>query len=326
MLIGKEKLKCYAGIFKRLRYFDGLMLKKEDFEAEQYYFHEKARLHNRLHGDGVVWGLQLTLKNIPIEGQDDIAKLHIEPGFALDCAGNEILVRESHRVDVEGKLRTLQHPGETVDAVPTLWIGIAYCEYKSNPEPQHHILPDDGNPQPSQCSRVREGYQVWICTEDELSECCKAKAAHYASPEFHEGADCLGMWKCCSEDCPIILGRVRDYQDAATLSIDSTFHPLMVQNTWEKQKQRMLHIACKELDWVDLSAVINQTAEVAEKWIVDNGLEEGKRLEIAALEAEPNLMVRIGKAISCVKKNSKIDLIIDPHGYVLFALPQEGGT
>ena len=44
MSISKEKIKCFAGIFQRLRYFDGLMLKKEDFEAEQHYFREKAKL------------------------------------------------------------------------------------------------------------------------------------------------------------------------------------------------------------------------------------------------------------------------------------------
>jgi hypothetical protein len=46
--------------FKRLNYFYGQMLGANDFRAEQDYFREKMKLHNRcLHGYGVVCGLKV---------------------------------------------------------------------------------------------------------------------------------------------------------------------------------------------------------------------------------------------------------------------------
>ena len=46
--------------FKRLNYFYGQMLGAADFRAEQQYFREKLKLHNRcLHGYGVVCGLRV---------------------------------------------------------------------------------------------------------------------------------------------------------------------------------------------------------------------------------------------------------------------------
>ena len=45
---------------KRMRYFDGLFLKQEEFNLEQNYHIRMRRLHNRhLHTQGIVWGLDL---------------------------------------------------------------------------------------------------------------------------------------------------------------------------------------------------------------------------------------------------------------------------
>ena len=47
--------------FDRLTYFYGQMLHARDLQAEQSYFREKLKLHNRcLHGWGVVCGLEVT--------------------------------------------------------------------------------------------------------------------------------------------------------------------------------------------------------------------------------------------------------------------------
>ena len=58
---GKAKHVC-AEIpeFERLNYFYGQMLGAADFRAEQAFFREKLKLHNRcLHGYGVVCGLEV---------------------------------------------------------------------------------------------------------------------------------------------------------------------------------------------------------------------------------------------------------------------------
>src|SRR5262245_12368229 len=47
-----------APMFDRLNYFFGQLLSANDFRAEQQYFREKIKLHNRyLHGHGIACGL-----------------------------------------------------------------------------------------------------------------------------------------------------------------------------------------------------------------------------------------------------------------------------
>jgi hypothetical protein len=70
---------------QRVRYFTGQVLGEDDFNTEQNYFIQKHRLHNRhLHGWGVVNGLEVSV--------DKSNVVHVSPGVAIDCAGNELLV------------------------------------------------------------------------------------------------------------------------------------------------------------------------------------------------------------------------------------------
>lgn len=81
---------------KRNNYFAGKQLTAEDFQAEQHYFLETLRRHNRsLHGFGAVAGLKVHRKGSRIE---------IEPGVALDCLGNEIVVGELVSVNLAADL------------------------------------------------------------------------------------------------------------------------------------------------------------------------------------------------------------------------------
>src|SRR5258705_3984219 len=69
---------------KRLRSFTGQVLTAASFELEQKYFREKLKRHNRaLHGFGIVSGLKVI-----VEGGEII----VEPGLALDCQGNELVI------------------------------------------------------------------------------------------------------------------------------------------------------------------------------------------------------------------------------------------
>src|SRR5258705_10631612 len=52
--------------FDRLNYYYGQLLSAPHFLAEQAYFREKLKLHNRcLHGYGVVCGLEVTVESPP---------------------------------------------------------------------------------------------------------------------------------------------------------------------------------------------------------------------------------------------------------------------
>jgi hypothetical protein len=72
--------------FRRPRYFDGRLLSVADLQLEQEYHREHARLHNRLlHGWGVVSGLEVRSSG---------GTIIVEPGVALDSAGDVIVLRE----------------------------------------------------------------------------------------------------------------------------------------------------------------------------------------------------------------------------------------
>lgn len=69
---------------KRSGFFSGRLLTPEDFEREQHYVREKLKRHNRtLHGFGIVSGLKVKMNS---------GQIVVEPGLALDCEGNELLI------------------------------------------------------------------------------------------------------------------------------------------------------------------------------------------------------------------------------------------
>jgi WD40 repeat protein len=91
-------ISCDLPTQERLHYFTGQFLTQRDFQDEQNYFIGKHRQHNRyLHGYGTVCGLKVVQHPNP-DCRDRFVIL--EPGFALDCCGREILVREQIYIDV----------------------------------------------------------------------------------------------------------------------------------------------------------------------------------------------------------------------------------
>ncbi len=75
--------------FERPRYFCGQLLTDKDLDAAQRYVIEKNKLHNRyLVGTGVVCGLA-----VRCDPCDECA-VTVEPGHAIDCCGNDIVLCE----------------------------------------------------------------------------------------------------------------------------------------------------------------------------------------------------------------------------------------
>lgn len=74
----------------RTRFFSGRLLTAADLEREQRYVREKLKRHNRtLHGFGIVSGLKVRM---------NAGQIVVEPGLALDCEGNEILIETPQSV------------------------------------------------------------------------------------------------------------------------------------------------------------------------------------------------------------------------------------
>src|SRR5688500_10760918 len=89
---------CTARTPTRNHYFTGKLLVERDFTDEQRYVMEKLRLHHqRLHGSGVVCGLQIVEHETP-SCRDRYVVLR--PGSAIDCCGKDILVVEPEVLDV----------------------------------------------------------------------------------------------------------------------------------------------------------------------------------------------------------------------------------
>jgi hypothetical protein len=121
---------------QRLRYFHGQMLAAGDFQAEQAYFVEKLKLRNRcLHGYGVACGLQVS----PVPSSDPCStisdphqpRVTLHPGVAVDCLGNEIVIRHDTEVELfpllsEQDLATF-HDGDC------LYLCVEYCARAAGP-------------------------------------------------------------------------------------------------------------------------------------------------------------------------------------------------
>jgi hypothetical protein len=148
---------------ERVRYFTGQLLDEADFLEEQHYHVEKARRHNRmLHGWGVVCGLCVRPGAAGWE-------LTVEPGYALDPYGNEIVVGDEVTVDLcteddegnavspcaqpdvqRGRVRSERSPGRR------LYLAIRYAECMTHPVPVGDSV---------EYSRTRESFAIRALTE-----------------------------------------------------------------------------------------------------------------------------------------------------------------
>jgi hypothetical protein len=146
---------------ERIRYFPGRLLGEADLAHEQLYLLDKARRHNRmLHGWGVVSGLRVR------EGPagDEVT---VEPGYALDPNGDEIVVAD----DVIVPLRREDEDGNAVSPCAEadrrkrvrrkrsrdepLYVAVRYAECATAPVPAGESV---------EHGRTRESFAVKLLT------------------------------------------------------------------------------------------------------------------------------------------------------------------
>jgi hypothetical protein len=152
----------YNDYIKRARYFHGMLMTDRDFKEEQLYHNRKRKLLNQtLHGWGVVCGLKVKPTTTP--GPNIV----VEPGLALDCHGNEILVCEAQTIDpcvkpsphaeVQAGLCDAYKIDAQPHTDPTLYVMIKYKERITDPVP---VYAPGGSCEEKVCdySRTQEGY------------------------------------------------------------------------------------------------------------------------------------------------------------------------
>ena|SRR5437762_8778802 len=99
---------------ERPRFFPGSELAPEDLELQQQYFREKLKRHNRvLHGFGIVSGLKVMVKS---------GEILVEPGLALDCEGNEIILGTTESIVLR-----------PADNWPTAFVNLRFVEECAKP-------------------------------------------------------------------------------------------------------------------------------------------------------------------------------------------------
>ena len=157
-----------------------------DLELEQQYFREKLKRHNRsLHGFGVVGGLEVSIND---------GKIHLSPGLALDCQGNEIVVGDRLAL-------TLPHDS---DGRGTTLLGIGYFEKETDP------VPVPGSPE-LQNSRIAESFAVVFQNEN-----TNRGHRHLQS-----------RWQACGKAHPLTIARLR--LSLGYWRIDRRYHPPSVK-------------------------------------------------------------------------------------------------
>jgi len=100
---------CEMQEFERPRFFAGQLLTEDDLQQLTNYVVGKNRLSNRyLFGDGVACGLDVE------KHPCDEGVIIIDPGYALDCCGNDVLLHCRKELDINvlaRELRTRQADG-----------------------------------------------------------------------------------------------------------------------------------------------------------------------------------------------------------------------
>lgn len=153
--------------FERPRFFAGMILSAEDLQAEQQYHDNKRRMHNRcLHGCRVACGLEVDLHKNTV---------YIEPGMALDCHGNEVVVSEPAEISLPPRKRRF-------------FLTIAYSETATTPGPGFSC---DHESEKLEFSRIQESFKLGWTARDPLADhnCQK------------------GAWVTCGRSHPIAIAK-----------------------------------------------------------------------------------------------------------------------
>ena len=139
-------------LVSRNNYFLGKLMTARDFFAEQYYMNYRRRLGNRfMSGVGIVAGLNVFLV--------DDKSFSLEPGFAIDYYGREIVVGQA-RVR---KLNLIKGFEELKDE-SVIYLCIRYKE--SFEESTFSVTSSSNSESEKQFNRIREKFELFLTKEE----------------------------------------------------------------------------------------------------------------------------------------------------------------
>jgi hypothetical protein len=194
----------------RVHYFPRQLLTADDMVAEQRYFREKLRRHNRfLHGWGVVCGLEVR----PAPTDDAPWRVQITSGMALGPYGDDIYVSESVFLDLArcGPGTTtdpctpnqLRRPDTATTGGP-VFVAITYAECVARPV---QVMPAGCACDEAACeySRIRDSFRVEC-----LPELPASHQPGEASPSLCDFINTPQLVPClpCPPDTWVVLAQV----------------------------------------------------------------------------------------------------------------------
>lgn len=157
---------CLYGPFTRNHYFTGKLLVERDFNDEQLYYMDKHLLHQqRLHGTGVVCGLQVVQYENPNCRDRFVC---IQPGLAIDCCGHDILVKRKECIDIT-QFDSYKKLAQTAGRLPH---SIQICiRYRECPTEEVPVLYDECGCDSSACApnRILESYEFDLIVDPVLT-------------------------------------------------------------------------------------------------------------------------------------------------------------
>ena len=130
----------------RPRFFNGMFITREDLETELRYLRIKNKLQRRADGQGVVWGLGIRRQG---------SAVCVQPGYALDCCGNDLTVTSIYPVDAATLLSDPAICNLITGRQQCLHLLLEYIECPEEPRPVHGD-PCYGSSSACEMSRVRE--------------------------------------------------------------------------------------------------------------------------------------------------------------------------
>lgn len=149
----------------RNHYFFGKLMDVPDFDVEQAYVVEKFKRHHaRLHGSGVICGLEVRAHPNPACRE---RYLTVSPGGALDCCGNEILVMDEETLDLAAfpAVQALHEEPDGEDHLLQICI-----RYRECPTEEVPVLYDECGCDDTRCApnRILESYALDVLVDPEL--------------------------------------------------------------------------------------------------------------------------------------------------------------
>lgn len=161
---------------ERVRYFPRQVIRADDMRAEQGYFVDKMRRHNRfLHGWGVVCGFDVVAPG----KQDPAWQVTVCPGYLMTPQGDDVNVCDPVAVDLVKGAATPepccepwpcpprgQMPGDGERGVRIVFVAVRYAECETRPVRVHPAGCGCGCGGVScEHSRVRESFEFKVLWE-----------------------------------------------------------------------------------------------------------------------------------------------------------------